>query len=83
MRWEEIVGGNIRRLRRARRLSQEALAGNAGIAMRYLAGIERGEENPSLAVLVKIAEALGEPPAALLAEDAEKIDEASPAHETD
>ena len=83
MRWEEIVGGNIRRLRRARRLSQEALAGNAGIAMRYLAGIERGEENPRLAVLVKIAEALGELPAALLAEHVETMDEASPTQRAD
>ncbi len=59
MRWEESVGRKVRALRKARGLSQEALAHDAGIAMRYLAGIERGEENPTLAILVRIAGALG------------------------
>lgn len=66
MRWEDRVGANIRRLRKARGLSQEALAAEAGMSMRYLAGLERGEENPSLAFLVKLAEALGVEPARLL-----------------
>lgn len=66
MRWEDRVGANIRRLRKARGLSQEALAAEAGMSMRYLAGLERGEENPSLAFLVKIAETLGVEPARLL-----------------
>ncbi len=35
------------------------------MAMRYLAGIERGEENPSLAFLVKLASALEIHPARL------------------
>lgn len=62
MRWEDRVGGNIRRLRKSKGLSQEALAHEAGMAMRYLAGIERGEENPSLAFLVRVAQALGAHP---------------------
>jgi len=65
MRWEDRVGANVRRLRRAKGLSQEALAHEAGMAMRYLAGIERGEENPSLAFLVKLAAALDIHPARL------------------
>ncbi|HBY43164.1 XRE family transcriptional regulator [Brevundimonas diminuta] len=65
MRWEDRVGANVRRLRRAKGLSQEALAHEAGMAMRYLAGIERGEENPSLAFLVKLASALEIHPARL------------------
>jgi transcriptional regulator with XRE-family HTH domain len=68
MRWEDQVGANIRRLRKARGLSQEKLAQDADIAMRYLSGIERGEENPSLAFLVKIAEALGVHPRELFAD---------------
>ncbi len=35
--------------------------------MRYVAGVERGEENPSLKFLVKMADALGVEPSALLA----------------
>lgn len=68
MRWERRVGIKIRRLRQAKKLSQEALAHDAGMAMRYLAGIERGEENPSLAILVKIAEALGIAPGDLFSD---------------
>jgi len=66
MMWEAIVGANIRRLRKAKGLTQEQLAHEAEIAMRYIAGVERGEENPSLRYLVKIAEALEAEPADLL-----------------
>lgn len=66
MEWEAIVGANIRRLRKEKGLTQEQLAHEAGMAMRYVAGVERGEENPSLRFLVKIAEALGTEPAGLL-----------------
>lgn len=58
MRWEAIVGANIRRLRKAKGLTQEQLAHESGVAMRYVAGVERAEENPSLRFLVKIADAL-------------------------
>lgn len=66
MGWEHIVGANIRRLRKAAGLSQEALAARAGLAMRYVSGVERGEENPSLRSLVALAEALDVRPSQLL-----------------
>lgn len=66
MEWEAIVGANIRRLRKAMGLTQEQLAHEAGIAMRYVAGMERGEENPSLRYLVKVALALNAEPQELL-----------------
>jgi len=66
MTWEEVLGANIRRLRRAKGLTQEQLAHDADMAMRYVAGLERGEENPSLRYLVKLAEALGTEPGELL-----------------
>jgi transcriptional regulator with XRE-family HTH domain len=59
MRLEAILGENVRRLRNAKDLSQEALAAEAGIDMRYLGGIERGQENPTLSVIKGVADALG------------------------
>lgn len=69
MEWETVVGANIRRLRKAKGLTQEQLAHESEIAMRYIAGVERGEENPSLRYLVKIAEALEAEPADLWRRD--------------
>lgn len=66
MQWEAILGENVRRLRKAKGLTQEGLAGRAGMAMRYVAGIERGEENPSLRYLIRIAEVLNVEPYELL-----------------
>jgi transcriptional regulator with XRE-family HTH domain len=44
MRWEAIVGRNVKRLRQAKKLTQEALAHAAEIDTRYVGGIERGQE---------------------------------------
>jgi transcriptional regulator with XRE-family HTH domain len=68
MEWQRQVGSNVRRLRKAAGLTQEALAYRAGLAMRYVSGIERGEENPSLAALVKLAAALEAHPRDLFAD---------------
>jgi transcriptional regulator with XRE-family HTH domain len=68
MRWEEIVGRNVRRLREASGLTQEALAHGAAIDTRYVGGIERGQENPSIAVVGRIAKVLGVHPSELLVE---------------
>ena len=72
MRWEEVVGKNVRRLRKAQGLTQEELAHGAGIDTRYVGGIERGEENPSVAVLGRIAQVLGVHPTELLKEFSSK-----------
>jgi transcriptional regulator with XRE-family HTH domain len=53
------LGGNVRRLRRERELSQEALAFEAEIDRTYVSQIERGVINPSLLILWKISAALG------------------------
>ncbi|WOR15624.1 helix-turn-helix transcriptional regulator [Hyphomonas sp. FCG-A18] len=66
MFWEKVVGLNIRRIRKEAGLSQEQLAHKADMDMRYLGGIERGEYNPTVAMLGKIAEALGVHPAIFL-----------------
>jgi transcriptional regulator with XRE-family HTH domain len=58
MRARALVARNIRRLRVDRGLSQEALAVDAGIDRTYVSRLERGLENPSVAVLEKLAGAL-------------------------
>lgn len=52
------LGNRIRELRSERGLSQEALAFDAGVAVNSIATIERGEANPSIAVLLSISRVL-------------------------
>ena len=58
MDWNAIVAANVRKLRLERGLTQEQLAHDAGIALTYLGGIERGRRNPSVDVLGRLASAL-------------------------
>lgn len=74
MEWGRVVGANVRRLRKARGLTQEQLALEAGIDLTYLGGIERGRRNPSLGVLVRVTAALGAEPVALFDREAAKED---------
>ncbi|MEN9683064.1 MAG: hypothetical protein RLZZ427_815 [Pseudomonadota bacterium] len=64
--WIEVLAANVRRRRQAFRLSQEELAHRVGVDVRYLGGIERQQENPSLKVIVALADALGTTPTKLL-----------------
>jgi len=66
MDWKAIVGANIRKLRIRKKLSQEQLAHDSEIDLTYLGGIERGKRNPSLMVLVRIADCLDVHPTRLL-----------------
>ncbi len=53
-------------------LSQEELADLANIHRTYIGGIERGERNPTLTMIVRLASALGVPPAKLLVVETEE-----------
>jgi transcriptional regulator with XRE-family HTH domain len=59
MRAQALVARNIRRLRVERNLSQEALAADAGIDRTYVSRLERGLENPTVALLEQLADDLG------------------------
>lgn len=59
MDWKAQLGKNVLHHRKVKGWSQQALAGEADLSLRYLAGVERGEENPSLETIVAVAEALG------------------------
>ena len=53
------LGRRIKTLRKELGLTQEDLAFEVGVNRSYMGFIERGEKNPSLAMLKKIAKALG------------------------
>ena len=52
------IGRKLREAREQKNLSQEDVAKAAGISSSYYARIERGEENPSTAVVENICKAL-------------------------
>ena len=54
----ELVAWNLRRLRVARGIAQEALAVDAEIDRTYVSRLERSMENPTVLVLSRIAKAL-------------------------
>jgi transcriptional regulator with XRE-family HTH domain len=64
--WRAVVGKNVRQARHKAGLTQEQVALDAKIDLTYMGGIERGKRNPSLLVLVRIADTLGVAPDALL-----------------
>ena len=52
------LGEQIRRVRKARGISQEDFASQAGLGRSYYGGVERGERNVSALNLLRIATAL-------------------------
>jgi transcriptional regulator with XRE-family HTH domain len=62
----DTLAKNMRRLRAARGLSQEALAYESGLNRTYLSGVERSERNVSIDNIARIASGLGVEPWKLL-----------------
>ena len=54
----KIIGKQIRALRLAKNLSQHTLAQMCQVNKNYIGMIERGEVNPTIMVLISIANAL-------------------------
>ncbi len=69
MELNRAVAENIKRIRKSKKLSMERLAAEAGVSRSMLGQIERGEANPSVALLGKLALALKVPAEVLLEND--------------
>lgn len=53
------LGKNIQKIRRQKKISQEELAARVGVHRNHMGRIERGESNPPLYRIEKIAKVLG------------------------
>ena len=54
----QMIGSRIAEIRKQKSLTQEALAGIMSVSTKYLSSIERGKENPTLKMLVNLADSL-------------------------
>ena len=55
---KKLIGMRIKEIRRSKGLSQEQLAEKADINSKYLSRMERGTENPTLDMFIKLSNAL-------------------------
>lgn len=62
----EQFGALVRRLRESRGLTQEELAERAEVSATYIGFVERGDNVPTLTIIIQIASALGVRPWELL-----------------
>jgi transcriptional regulator with XRE-family HTH domain len=63
---KRVMAANVRRIRDARKLTQEGLAERAGLSARYVSSIERGVVSASVTVLGQLARALQVDPCELI-----------------
>lgn len=63
-----LFAANMRRIRKAKDLTQEKVAEAADLHPNYVSSVERGERNISICNIARIASALGVTMAALVAE---------------
>ncbi len=66
MEIREVFARNLRRIRQAKGLSQEALADEAGVDRTYVSALERGVYSASITTIAKLALVLGVEPAEFL-----------------
>lgn len=71
------LGARIKALRKQKGWSQERLAERASISTQYLSNIERGKENPTLDLLLRLAESLKVSPADIFDFEADALDRKS------
>jgi transcriptional regulator with XRE-family HTH domain len=65
----KLLGENVRRYRKLKGMTQEQLALEAGMERSYVSDLERGQRNPSVRALGRLAKALQVKPHLLLLVD--------------
>lgn len=68
----QLLGRNVRLCRKAKGMTQEQLALEAGMERSYVSDLERGMRNPSVRALGRLADALGVDPSTLLSQVIDK-----------
>ena len=66
MDMRKLVGGNVRRARARKGLTQEEFAEKSGFSQQYISDLERGLRNPTVVTLFELAQALEIKPIELL-----------------
>lgn len=69
----QVFGETVRKYRTALGVSQESLAHQAGLHRTYVSMLERGIRNPSLTVILQLAQALGVQASLLIADYEKRI----------
>ena len=69
-----MISSNIQMLRRAKGLTQEALAHRVGVSRQTVISLEKGKYNPSLALAFKLARYFGLPIEAIFDDSDESPD---------
>lgn len=68
-----VVGQRVRKQRSQKSMSRKRLAEVSGVSERYLAQLESGQGNMSIALLRKVTKAIGMSLGALMAEDVNDV----------
>ena len=76
----QAFGAAVRALRTEQGVAQETLANLAGIERSHMGKIERGEHMPTLAIILKIARALGCSSADLMTATESRLTASEPEH---
>ncbi|CAB3688137.1 helix-turn-helix domain-containing protein [Trinickia soli] len=76
---QRLFAANMRRIRKAKQLTQENVAEAAELHPNYVSSVERGERNISICNIARIAKALGVPMAELVAVETSEAGTVTPA----
>ena len=59
MDMRRLVGRNVLRIRKNKRITQEKLAEISGFSQQYISGLEKGQRNPTVVTVYELSVALG------------------------